>query len=78
MGPNVSRLTEKRSKTSKAEGNNVQSKIIDNTESSVSSDAVELVSTIDDKDFTRQYHGVEESDYFLPSDSGEQSRLEIQ
>ncbi|KAJ3093973.1 hypothetical protein HK100_006329 [Physocladia obscura] len=39
---------------------------------------VHLVTSISGADFTRQYHGVEDSEYFLPSDIGEQDRLELQ
>ncbi|KAJ3123609.1 hypothetical protein HK100_011545, partial [Physocladia obscura] len=39
---------------------------------------VQLITNISDVDFTREYHGVEGSEYFLPSDVDEQDRLELQ
>ncbi|KAJ3124477.1 hypothetical protein HK100_011217 [Physocladia obscura] len=40
---------------------------------------IKLVTGIsDDVDFTREYHGVEDSNYLLPSDIEEQDRLELQ
>ncbi|KAJ3093230.1 hypothetical protein HK100_006748, partial [Physocladia obscura] len=45
---------------------------------SSSSRAIKLITSIDELDVTRVYHAVEESEYFLPIDSIEQDRLELQ
>ncbi|KAJ3093682.1 hypothetical protein HK100_006490, partial [Physocladia obscura] len=80
MGANVSRTV----KTSvKAQTNNVitaeQTSITSNVESPDSPEAtIKLITSLSDSDITREYHGVEDSEYFLPSDIEEQDRLELQ
>ncbi|KAJ3110915.1 Conserved oligomeric Golgi complex subunit, partial [Physocladia obscura] len=57
--------------------------MVENQPKAVSSDlskqeSLQPAISIDAVDFTRQYHGVKDSDYILPSDVGEQARLEQQ
>ncbi|KAJ3127383.1 hypothetical protein HK100_009781, partial [Physocladia obscura] len=81
MGPHVSRMLKEKpvSKTLITSSTPIDTPLA-TAESSESLDAqtISLVATLDGVDFTREYHGVEDSDYFLPSDVGEQDRLELQ
>ncbi|KAJ3141428.1 hypothetical protein HK100_006857 [Physocladia obscura] len=78
MGPNVSRAVRANfSRTSK--NVTLESATITSNESPDSPDTtIRLVTSLSDNDLTREYHGVEDSEYFLPSDVDEQDRLELQ
>ncbi|KAJ3089364.1 hypothetical protein HK100_007777, partial [Physocladia obscura] len=80
MGPNVSR-TLKTNTASQVEEEvaNEPATITPNLESPNSPDTtIQLLTSLSDSDLTREYHGVEGGEYFMPSDIDEQDRLELQ
>ncbi|KAJ3102534.1 hypothetical protein HK100_004346, partial [Physocladia obscura] len=82
MGPNTSRAVKQPTVTKTTTANTLAGKVAQSTNiqspESSNSSPIELVTTLEGVDFTREYHGVEDSDYFLPSDFIEQDRLELQ
>ncbi|KAJ3124473.1 hypothetical protein HK100_011213 [Physocladia obscura] len=83
MGPNTSHITKENSKSKKnsaAETNEIPSiTAVGDLEFSDSFHApIKLVTSLAGVDFTREYHGVDDNEYILPSDAGEQDRLELQ
>ncbi|KAJ3099271.1 hypothetical protein HK100_004917, partial [Physocladia obscura] len=78
MGPNISRTVKANSQMDH-KVDSVSTPIISSNESSDFEDAtIHLATSLSDSDLTREYHGIEDSEYFLPSDIDEQDRLELQ
>ncbi|KAJ3117090.1 hypothetical protein HK100_000897, partial [Physocladia obscura] len=80
MGPHISRITKERKLLTKGTPTIHESAPSATVKSAESADlpAIKFVTSLASIDFTREYHGVENSDYFLPSDVDEQDRLELQ
>ncbi|KAJ3112343.1 hypothetical protein HK100_002372, partial [Physocladia obscura] len=79
MGPNTSRtLRGNASRMSKEIATN-STAITSRIESpDISDTTIQLVTSLSESDLTREYHGVEDSEYYMPSDVDEQDRLELQ
>ncbi|KAJ3087603.1 hypothetical protein HK100_008318, partial [Physocladia obscura] len=75
MGPNISKTKRQIDDAVAAEPASITS----NSESpDFPGSTIRLATSLSDTDLTREYHGVEDSEYFLPSDVDEQDRLELQ